>query len=175
MGFWPFLRRYLIAATVNGKSVSRLAVLKKLEKQGGKKILETMITEAIIQQEAEKRKIVISQKDVDAEMKKIEANVTSQGSTLDQALQNQGMTKNDLTKEIKIQLMLQKMAGNDIKISDKEIDDFISANKNQQGFDREIPREQAVSQLKQQKSQQKIQSFLSDLKTKAKITYFVNY
>ncbi|MEK7633806.1 MAG: SurA N-terminal domain-containing protein [Patescibacteria group bacterium] len=175
LGLVYFLRRYLIAATVNGKSVSRLAVLKKLEKQGGKKILETMITEAIIQQEAEKRKIVISQKDVDAEMKKIEANVTSQGSTLDQALQNQGMTKNDLTKEIKIQLMLQKMAGNDIKISDKEIDDFISANKNQQGFDREIPREQAVSQLKQQKSQQKIQSFLSDLKTKAKITYFVNY
>ena len=57
----------------------------------------------------------------------------------------------------------------------KEIDDFISANKNQQGFDKEIPREQAVAQLKQQKSQQKIQTFLTDLKAKAKINYFVNY
>lgn len=175
LGLVYFSRRYLIAATVNGKSISRLDVLKKLEKQGGKKILETMITQALIQQEAEKRKITVSQKDIDAEMKKIEANVSSQGSTLDQALQNQGMTKNDLTEEIKIQLMLQKMTGNDIKVSDKEIDDFISANKNQQGFDKEIPKEQAVAQLKQQKLQQKIQSFVTDLKAKAKIIYFVKY
>ncbi len=170
-----FSRRYLIAATVNDKSISRLAVLNKLEKQGGKKILETMITQVLIQQEAEKRKIIVSQKDTDTEMKKIEANVSSQGSTLDQALQTQGMTKNDLIEEIKVQLMLQKMAGNDIKISDKEIDDFISANKNQQGFDKEIPKDQVAAQLKQQKLQQKMQSFITDLKAKAKINYFVNY
>ncbi|KKP59665.1 MAG: Parvulin-like protein peptidyl-prolyl isomerase [Candidatus Roizmanbacteria bacterium GW2011_GWA2_34_18] len=170
-----FSKKIFIAATVNGKSISRLAIIKKLEKQGGKKTLETMITGALIRQEAEKRKITVSQKDIDAEMKKIEANVTSQGTTLDQALQNQGMTKNDLIEEIKIQLMLQQMAGDNVKMSNKEIDDFISANKNQQGFDKEIPREQAVAQLKQQKSQQKIQTFLTDLKAKAKINYFVNY
>ena len=170
-----FSRRYLIAVTVNDKFISRLAVLNKLEKQGGKKILETMITQVLIQQEAEKRKIIVNQKDIDGEMKKIEANVSSQGSTLDQALQTQGMTKNDLTEEIKIQLMLQKMAGNDIKISDKEIDDFINANKNQQGFDKEIPKEQVATQLKQQKLQQKMQSFITDLKAKAKINYFVSY
>ncbi len=175
LGLFYFSKKFFAAATVNGKSISRLAVLKKLEKQGGKKILEMMITQVFIRQEAEKRKITVSQKDIDAEMKKIEANVSSQGTTLNQALQNQGMTKNDLIEEIKVQLMLQKMAGNDIKISDKEIDDFISANKNQQGFDKEIPREQAASQLKQQKLQQKVQTFLADLKAKAKINYFVNY
>jgi len=170
-----FSKKFFIAATVNGKSISRLAILKKLEKQGGKKILEAMITQVLIRQEAEKRKITVSQKDIDGEMKKIEANVISQGITLDQALQNQGMKKSDLVEEIRVQLMLQKMAGNDIKVTDKEIDDFISANKNQQGFDKEIPKEQAAAQLKQQKSQQKIQSFVSDLKAKAKINYFVNY
>lgn len=175
LGLVYFSRRFLIAANVNGKSISRLSVLKKLEKQGGKKILETMITQVLIQQEAEKRKIIVNQKDIDGEMKKIEANVSSQGSTLDQALQTQGMTKNDLTEEVKIQLMLQKMAGNDIRVSDKEIDNFISANKNQQGFDKEIPKEQAVAQIKQQKLQQKIQSFVTDLKAKAKINYFVSY
>jgi len=175
LGLVYFSRRFLIAANVNGKSISRLSVLKKLEKQGGKKILETMITQVLIQQEAEKRKIIVSQKDTDTEMKKIEANVSSQGSTLDQALQTQGMTKNDLIEEIKVQLMLQKMAGNDIKISDKEIDDFINANKNQQGFDKEIPKEQVATQLKQQKLQQKMQSFITDLKAKAKINYFVSY
>ena len=172
-----FSRRYLIAATVNDKSIGRLAVLNKLEKQGGKKILETMITQVLIQQEAEKRKIIIIQKDIDTEMKKIEANVSSQGSTLDQALQTQGMTKNDLIEEIKVQLMLQKMAGNDIKISDKEVDDYINAQKGQfsQDAGQEPPREQIKAQLKQQKLQQKIQSFITDLKAKAKINYFVSY
>lgn len=178
LGLIYFSKRFLIAATVNGKSINRLALLQKLEKQGGKKILESMVTESLILQEADKRKITVNQKEIDVEMKKIEANVASQGSTLDQALQNQGMTKNDLTEQIKIQLMLQKMAGSDIKITDQEVNDYINANKNQQGIEssgQEISKEQATAQLKQQKLQQSIQSFLSDLKTKAKITYFVSY
>ena len=172
-----FSKKIFLAASVNGKSISRLTILKKLEKQGGKKILEAMITQALIRQEAEKRKIIVSQKDIDSEMKKIEANVSSQGTTLDQALQNQGMTKNDLTEEVKVQLMLQKMAGGDIKISNKEVDEFISASKSQQGFgqEKEISREQAAAQLKQQKLQQKVQGFLAELKAKAKIIYFVKY
>lgn len=175
LGLFYFSKKFFTAATVNGKSISRLTVLKKLEKQGGKKILETMIAQALIRQEAEKRKIIVSQKDIDTEMKKIEANVSSQGTTLDQALKNQGMKRSDLIEEIRIQLSLQKMAGGNIKITDKEIDDFISANKNRQGFDQAIPREQAAAQLKQQKLQQKVQGFLAELKAKAKINYFVKY
>lgn len=170
-----FSKKYFIAATVNGRPVSRLAVIKELEKQGGKKILENLVVKALILQEAEKRKINIDQKTVDGEIKKIEANVKSQGSTLDQALQAQGMKKSDLVEEIKVQLALQKMAGDDVKVTDKEVNDFITASKTQQGFDQEIPKEQAAAQLKQQKIQQKMQSFVTDLKTKAKITYFVSY
>ena len=138
LGAIYFSKRFFIAASVNGKSISRLTVIKELEKQGGKNVLETIITETIIRQEAEKRKIGVSQKEIDEEMKKIESNVVSQGSTLDQALQNQGMTKTVLIEQIKIQLMLQKMAGANITVSEKEIEDFISASKNQQGFEQEI-------------------------------------
>lgn len=175
LGLVYFSKGFFIAATVNGKPIGRLSVLKKLEKQGGKNVLETMITQSMILQEAEKRKINISQKEIDGEIKKIEANVSSQGSTLDQALQNQGMTRQNLTEEIKIQLMLQKMTGSNVKISDKEIEDFIASAKNQQGFNQEITKEQAAVQLKQQKLQEKIQKFLSDLKAKAKINYFIKY
>lgn len=170
-----YSRKFLIVATVNGKSIDRLSVLKKLEKQGGKKILDSMITVSLIRQEAKKRKIDVNQKEIDGEMEKIEKSVTSQGSTLEQALQNQGMTKDDLLEEIRTQVMLQKMVGDDMKITDKEIDDFINANKNQQGFNPETPRGQIADQLKQQKIQKKIQSLVTDLKTKAKIVYFTNY
>lgn len=174
-GLVLYSRKFLVAATVNGKPIDRLSVLKKLEKQGGKKIVDSMITISLIRQEAEKRKINISQKEIDGELKKIEANVSSQGSSLDQALQNQGMTRNDLLEEIKTQMMLQKMVGNNINITDKEIKDFTDANKGQQGFSPEMPKEQIVSQLKQQKMQQKIQGFITDLKAKAKINYLIDY
>ncbi len=48
LGLFYFSKKFFAAATVNGKSISRLAVLKKLEKQGGKKILEMMITQVFI-------------------------------------------------------------------------------------------------------------------------------
>ncbi len=169
-----FSRKFLIAATVNGKSISRLTVIKTLEKQAGKKTLENLIVKSLILQEANKRKINVSQKDIDNEIKKIKSNLSSQGMTLDQALKSQGMTKNNLVKELKTQLTLQKMAGNNIKISKKEIDDFIKKNKDHYP-DKKISRNQAVAQLKQQKTQQNIQKFLANLKAKAKITYFVNY
>jgi len=169
-----FSRKFLIVATVNGKSISRLTVIKTLEKQAGKKTLENLIVKSLILQEANKRKINVSQKDIDNEIKKIKSNLSSQGMTLDQALKSQGMTKNDLVKELKTQLTLQKMAGNNIKISKKEIDDFIKKNKDHYP-DKKISRNQAVAQLKQQKTQQNIQKFLANLKAKAKITYFVNY
>lgn len=175
LGLIYFSKRFLTVATVNGESISRLTVIKKLEAQGGKKTLESIVTEILIRQEAEKRKVNVSQKDLDSEMKKIEASVTSQGSTLEQALQNQGMTKNDLKEQIKIQLMLQKIIGDNVKVSDKEINDFITSTKDQQGTDQEIPREQVAAQIKQEKLQQKIQSYLAELKSKAKITYLVNY
>ncbi|MDO9028583.1 MAG: SurA N-terminal domain-containing protein [Candidatus Roizmanbacteria bacterium] len=177
LGLIYFSVRFFLVASVNGQLIGRLTVIKELEKQGGKKTLDIVILKTLINQEAKKRKITISQKDIDAEIQKIEKNVTAQGSTLDQLLQQQGMKKNDLTEEVKIQLLVTKMAGANITISDKEIEDFMATNKDQfqQGFNEVLLKEQAREQVKQQKLQQKIQTFVADLKDKAKINYFIKY
>lgn len=165
-GLIYFSVRFFLVASVNGQLVDRLTIIKQLEKQGGKKTLDVVILKTLINQEAKKRKVTVSQKDIDAEIQKIETNVTAQGSTLDQLLQQQGMKKSDLTEEVKIQLLVSKMAGNNINVTDKEIDDFKG---------QELPREQIKQTIKQQKLQQKIQTFVADLKSKAKINYFIKY
>lgn len=177
LGLVYFSVRFLLVASVNGQLVSRLTVIKELEKQAGKKTLDVVILKLLINQEANKRKIIVSQKDIDAEIGKIEKNIKSQGSTLDQLLQQQGMKKSDLYREIKVQLLVSKMAGENIKVTDKEIDNSIASQKKQlpSGSDQEISRDQVKEQLKQQKLQQKIQSFVSSLKDKAKINYFIKY
>ena len=172
-----FGAKFFLAASVNGQLVSRLSVIKALEKQGGRKILDDMILKILITQEAKKRKITVTKKDLDAEIKKIETNITSQGMTLDQLLQQQGMSKSDLIEEVNIQMLLTKMIGDSIKVSEKEIDEYIDLQKKQLPEDstQEFPREQVKATINQQKLQEKAQSFIAELKAKAKINYFIEY
>ena len=101
-------RNLFVAAMVNNHPISRLAVISELEKQGGKQTLESLITKSLIVQEADKRHIEISQKDIDGEIKKIQNNLASQGQTLEQVLQLQNMTKDQLVEQIKLQKIIEK-------------------------------------------------------------------
>lgn len=171
-----FEKGLFVAALVNGKPISRFLVINQLEKQSGKSVLDSLVMQTLILNEAEKRKIKIDQKDIDAQLSTIQKNVEKQGSTLDQALASQRMTKNQLTDQIRLQLLLNKMIDQNVTVTDKEVDDYISANKDQLGQqDSETLRSQIKKQLAAQKIDQKTQQFLQDLKNKANITYFVNY
>lgn len=175
---YVFYQNYLVAASVNGKPISRLAVIAKLEKQGGKSVLDTIITQQLISEQAKKDNISVSQDEVDKEIKKIEASVASQGGTLDEALAQKGMTKADLSDEIKLQVTIQKLVkANEIKITDKEVEKYITDNKEQ--FPTNTKEKPDINQIKeslrQEKLQTKIQEFVTNLRKNAKITYFGSY
>jgi hypothetical protein len=179
-GLVYFAGKNLFVASVNGQLVSRLTVIKDLEKQGGKKVLETIIIKMLVNQEAKKRKISIPQKEIDMELPRIEKNVSSQGATLDALLLQQGMTKNDLIEEIKLQLLATKMVDQNVSATDKEVEAYIESQKEQSstGLSQstpEITTSQAKAAIKQQKIQNNVQLFISNLKANAKINYFVEY
>lgn len=166
-----------IAALVNGEPISRLSVVTALEKQGGKATLDNLIIKKLILQEAKKKNIVATQSDIDSEIKSITANLKTQGSTLDQALASQGMTTSDLNDEIRIQVVIAKLVGTNVSVTEKEIDDFVAANKGQMtgGITQAQFREQATGELKKQKLQTKTQEFIKSLQDKAKVVHFVSY
>lgn len=171
-------QKYMVAATVNGKPISRLAIISELEKQGGKNILDSIITQELIRDQAAKENISVSQAELDKELKNIETSVASQGGTLDEVLKQKGMTKTDLLNEIKLQVMVQKLVKADtIKITDKEVEDYIKSNKDQFPVNAKVKPDtnQIKETLKSQKLQTKIQEFITALRTKAKITYFGSY
>jgi len=165
-----------IAATVNGKPIPRLNVIRQLEKQGGKQVINTLITQELIVKEGKNKKITISQKEIDEEIKKVESNLSAQGVTLEDALKQEGMKKTDLYGEIKIQLMLRKLAGK-VSVTDKEVDDYLTLSAQEQTDTTAEPptRDQVKLTLEQEKLQQKIQDLIVSLKEKAKISYFVEY
>lgn len=172
-----YYKGVFVVATVNGSSISRLSVIKELEKQGGKKVLEAMVNNKIIETELNKQKINVTSVEVDEEMKKIEAQVTSQGGTLEMALAQQGMTEEKLREQIIIQKKLEKLLADKVSVSDVEIDAHIKESKETlpQGMKMEDFRKQVSEEVKQQKFQGEAQKWVSDLTAGAKIKYYVSY
>lgn len=167
----------IVAATVNGQPVSRIAVLKELEKEGGKQVLGTFVTNQLILQEAKKEKVSVTQNEIDDQINKITESLKSSGQDLNSALAAQGMTKADLEDQVKLQLLVQKMAGKNISVSDTEISDYFNKNKATypKGTKLESVKDQIKSDLTNQKMSEAVNSWLTDLRSKAKINYFVNY
>lgn len=166
-----------VAAMVNNRPISRLAVIRELEKHSGKQAIDSLITKQLILEEASRRKVKVSEKEVDDEIKNIKKNVESQGQKFDQLLQSQGLTEDDLESQILISKTVEKLFKNDLKVSDDEINKFIEANKAAIPADakQEEVKKNARTQLEQQKLSQKAQELIANLKKKAKIDYYVTY
>lgn len=171
------LRSVFVAAMVNGQPVTRLSLVQELEKQNGKQALNSLVTKTLILQEARKQNVSVTDQEVDAEIKKIEQNLSSQGQKLDQVLSLQGMTKDSLIEQIKIQKLIEKMVGKDIKVSDKEVQDYVADNKESfpEGSNEQQVNSQVREQLQQQKLNEKVQTWLDKLQKDANINYFVSF
>ncbi|MCR4329265.1 MAG: SurA N-terminal domain-containing protein [Candidatus Roizmanbacteria bacterium] len=173
----PFLRNLLFAASVNGKPVSRTAVISILEKQGGKQALDTLVSKELIMQDASKMKVTASESELNGEVKKIEDGLKKSNQKLSDALTAQNMTEKDLREELKFQLILKKILGKKIEPTKKEIADYIEQNKDSipetlTGSELEL---QIKDQLQNQKFSTEVQKYLTELRGKAKISYYTSY
>jgi len=166
-----------VAALVNGEPITRLQVVSELEKQGGKQALSSLVNQALILQEARKKKIQVSKSEIDAATKQIEDSLKSQGQDLNTALAAQGMTMQDLQMQLKLRTLVEKLLADKIKVSDKEITDYITANKASLPTnlsDADL-KKSVAEQLKQQKMGNASQAWLEGLTKDSKINYFVGY
>jgi hypothetical protein len=172
-----YFKGYFVAATVDGHDVSRWSVVRELEKQAGKSVLDTMITKRLIDSEIKKQKIVVAPADVDAEIKKVEDQIAAQGGTLEQALAGQGMTMSDLREQIVINKSLEQILSDKIAVSDEEIDQYLSASQPPVtgGVSSDDLRNQAREQLKAQKFGTEASKWVTDMRAKAMIEYYGAY
>ncbi|OGF70407.1 hypothetical protein A3H65_01440 [Candidatus Giovannonibacteria bacterium RIFCSPLOWO2_02_FULL_45_14] len=169
-------RGLVVAATVDGSPISRLSVIRMLEKQSGKIVLDNLITEKLIASEAEKRGISIPKEEIDAVVSDIEKQVGAQGQTLDQALSMRNMTREDLISQITLEKELQKILSDQIQVSGSDIDNFIKENKITPPKGEEADfRKNVEDQLRQQKLSSEANVFITSLKEKASIGRFVDY
>lgn len=171
-----FGKSYIVVATVDGYPITRYSVVSELEKQGGQQVLDSLVTRALIINKASNEGVSVDQEDVDKEVKALEEQLSTQGLTLDQALEMQGQTKNDLFESIRVQMMVEKLLGGDIQVSDEEVSNYYSENKEfyaDASF--EEVSESIRQQLYQQQLSQKYQEWLETLRSEASIKYLLEY
>ncbi|OGV89350.1 hypothetical protein A2Z41_00705 [Microgenomates group bacterium RBG_19FT_COMBO_39_10] len=176
-GFLFNFKHLFLVALVNNRPITRLALDRELEKQSGQQTLDSLISQSLILQEAKRLGIKIGQTDIDEEIKKIETQVASQGSDLDELLQAQGLSRKSVGEQIKVQLIVEEVLGKDITVSEEEISNYFEENKELIGEDVTFEEIKAdiEEQIKQEKLSEKFESWLEELKQKAKIHYFLSF
>lgn len=165
--------KWMVVAKVNGDVVTRTEYTKELEKTAGKQVLEGLTTKRIIEQEAKKKNITVTDAEINAEFKKIEEQLKTQGQSLDQILAFQGMTRDGLKEQIVVQKTVEKLVGN-VTVATEEVEKYIEENEALAGEDTDLEalRTRANDELKQQKTDAKIQELIANLRKNAKVEYF---
>lgn len=178
IGLFLYLSRSLIfAAWVNFRPIFRLSLIRELEKQGGKSVIESLIEKSLVYQEASRKKVKITDQVIDQEIVKIETLIKAQGLNLDDFLSFRGQKRNDLIEQIRFQKTVENLLSDRILVSEEEIKQFFEKNKNfyEKGTTLEKVKNQIRDQLFQTKLVEEYQKWIKELKTKAKIFYFVKY
>ena len=168
-----FKKSWLVVAWVNNRPITRFEFNHQLEQQYGKKVLESLINQKLINQEAKKQKINITDEQIQESIDKIEKSLSGQIS-LDDALKAQGITREQLKSDMKLQLTIEKLVSQGIEISDEEIAEYFKENKELFTATEEgKQKEEAINNLRQQKINKKFQGWLENLHNTAKILRFI--
>lgn len=175
LGIFTYIMLLKPVAKVNGESITKNEYIAELEKQAGKRVLDGMITRTLVYQIAKNKKVTVSDKEVEEEIKKIEISLKEQKSTLEQVLQSQNMTKSDLYDRVRLNSLSQKLVEKSVTVSDKEVEEYISSNPGifeNTLVTKEI-KNQIKEQIKQQKMSQKIEQLITDTRKKSNIDIYL--
>lgn len=163
--------KYAFVAWVGSVPITRWDYYNKLDKEYGEKFKEQLITETLIMNEAKKRNVSVSDEEINSEIKKFE---DEQGSPekLDEFLSFQGITRDELKKQIKYQTLIKKMFGENINVSDEEVNKYIEENEAQLGEINDQTKNSVREQLKFDKTRQAFLDWFNTAKEDKSVVRF---
>lgn len=111
---------YFVPAIVGTTPVTRFEIWSKLEKSYGAQTLDDVVNEKILDNAIAKSGVKVDQSKIDAQIKSLESQFESLGG-LDAALEQRGMTRDELTKQVKTQLSVEEILKDKVNPTDEEV------------------------------------------------------
>lgn len=168
--------KVLVVATVNGSPIFRFSVIDSLEKKGGQQVVDALVIEKLVKTAISSEHIVVTEAEIDTEIATIRDAVTKGGSTLEVALQKEGMTLPELREQRRIQKALEQKFASKVTVTPEEVEKYILDNKITLTPDQaESARTQIATSIKNEKASAEISAWITELKAKAKVVSHVSY
>lgn len=116
-----------VVATVNGEKITQTELYNEVIKNEGKSVLDRMITYKLVNQEAKKHNVSVSEADVTKELDKIKESVGGDAA-FQQALLTNNLSEQQLKESIVIQLQATKILGKDAAVDDAALKTYFDEN-----------------------------------------------
>jgi len=170
--FYRFRNRF-IAGMVNGEPIFRFQLSQRLNSQYGRTVLEDLIVEKLIYQEAKTGKISLSPEEFSLAIEKLEKQL-GEGTKIESVLALQGIDKATFEQQLRLQLLVRKIMESRISISETEITDYIKENRAQMEATSEADlSSEAKNSLLDEKISAEINPWISTLLEKGRISRLV--
>ena len=115
-------------ANVGGEKITEAELNEMLQKQNGDAMLDTLISYKIVEQEAKKAKLEISEEEIDEEYV-IYADQYGGNDMLLEMLKKYNMSEEDVREDIRIYLLTKKLLANEVDVTDEEMESYFKENK----------------------------------------------
>jgi foldase protein PrsA len=169
LGFMRY--KYLfVPAVVNGSPIYSWQYVKVLNQTAGKQVMDQLVVEKLIAQEADKQKVTLTNEEVDAEFARLDKQFESAGG-LDAFLSTQGLAKDDIQNQLELNLKVQKIVAGQVNVTDEEVAKYYTENKADYVDVKEADAKVQIKQmLADQALQQQVGTWIQDLRSKAQVT-----
>lgn len=115
-------------ASVNGENITKDELYDILVDANGEAALDNLITERLVQQEADAASISITDQDVTDEIEIIKMDFANE-EEFNSVLAQNGLTLDDLRKQMRVSAMVRKVLESKTEVTDEEVQTYFDENK----------------------------------------------
>ncbi|OGY25120.1 MAG: hypothetical protein A2Z11_01315 [Candidatus Woykebacteria bacterium RBG_16_43_9] len=164
-----FNKGIFLAGNINGKLITTPQFYSELTKNSGQEVFDSLVRDTLIKQEATKKGVSVSEKEVDKKVKELEKQIGGK-ELLKNTLAQNNTTLEELKEQIVIQILVEKLLEDKTKVTDEEVQQYIKDNQQTAAT---LTKDQVKNTLKNQKLSGEFGVWFEELKKKANIqTYF---
>jgi foldase protein PrsA len=117
-----------VVAKVNGETITKDELYEAMVKQNGKQALEMLIMEKVVEMEAKKQDVQVTQEDVDKEIDEM-AKQYGGREAFEQIIGMYGYSMESMQKEIEMSLKIEGLLRPGISITEEEMKEYFEENK----------------------------------------------
>ena len=159
---------------VNGKPITFGDIISGFRYHEPGNVLDQVILEKVVEYEAQKRNIVVTAEEVEAEITRLQNTATENGKTLYQLYKDSGQTTADIDRNARVHLTIIKILEQDTTITEENIDQFIHTHPDLYPYkDREDIRQEVKKILLHEAVNTKYDTWAKEAKAHSSIEYGV--